>query len=167
MGEVLLDDLRDHTALGLGARTRVAAVADDGSKTALALVRVELRLAPTVQAPSIARSQLTEQFAHELEHDELEDAKLLSSELVTNAVVHGHGDIQLSALLDDVRLTVEVIDQGEGFERTAPESGSGTVGGHGLNIVDALASRWGIQQGTSHIWFELERRRQRHGPVSA
>jgi anti-sigma regulatory factor (Ser/Thr protein kinase) len=133
---------------------------------ALALVRLELRLAPTVEAPWIARRRLTERFAQELEHDELEDARLLSSELVTNAVVHGHGDIQLSALLNDVRLTVEVSDKGEGFERTAPRSGPGTVGGHGLNIVNAVASRWGIEQGTSHVWFELERRGRRHGPVT-
>jgi hypothetical protein len=125
--------------------------------TAVAPVRLELRLSPTVHGPWIARRRLTEEFAEELEHDELEDAKLLSSELVTNAVVHGRGDIQLSALLNDVRLTVEVIDQGEGFERTAPNSGSATMGGQGLNIVDALASRWGIHQGTSHVWFELDR----------
>jgi hypothetical protein len=134
---------------------------------ALALVRLELRLAPTVEAPCIARRRLTERFAQELEHGELEDAKLLISELVTNAVVHGRGDIQLRALLNDLRLTVEVIDQGEGFERTGPHSGSATVGGQGLNIVDALASRWGMDQGTSHVWFELDRGCERRDRLTA
>jgi hypothetical protein len=31
------------------------------------------------------------------------------------------------------------------------------VGGWGLSIVDALASRWGVHEGTTHVWFELER----------
>jgi len=134
--------------------------------TARALARLELRLAPTVQAPRIARSRVTERFASRLEREELGDAGLLTSELVTNAVVHGRGAIQLRASLNDERLRIEVIDQGEGFERTVREPAFGTVGGHGLNIVDALASRWGIHEGESHVWFELARRRRRREPVS-
>jgi anti-sigma regulatory factor (Ser/Thr protein kinase) len=88
---------------------------------------------------------------------QLEDARLLTSELVTNAVVHGRGAIGLSALLDEDRLMIEVIDEGDGFERTVRQHGLDAVGGNGLNIVDRLASRWGIHAGSSHVWFELER----------
>jgi hypothetical protein len=52
--------------------------------------------------------------------------------------------------------SVEVIDQGDGFERMVRELFE-TAGGHGLNIVDAIASPWGIHEGASHVWFELER----------
>jgi hypothetical protein len=31
------------------------------------------------------------------------------------------------------------------------------VGGWGLAIVDAETSRWGIDDGTAHVWFEIER----------
>jgi hypothetical protein len=30
------------------------------------------------------------------------------------------------------------------------------VGGNGLRIVDAEATRWGVHEGTTHVWFELE-----------
>jgi anti-sigma regulatory factor (Ser/Thr protein kinase) len=99
-----------------------------------------------------------EGFAADLDPRELEDARLLTSELVTNAVVHGRGGIELIALLDDARLTIEVTDHGEGFERTIHRGDLNPLGGNGLNIVDALASRWGIDDGSSHVWVELARR---------
>jgi anti-sigma regulatory factor (Ser/Thr protein kinase) len=71
--------------------------------------------------------------------------------------VHGRGRIVLRAELDADRLLVEVIDQGHGFERTVRQRDFEGVGGHGLGIVDVLASRWGIHEGTTHVWFELER----------
>ena len=66
------------------------------------------------------------------------------------------GPIELTALLDENRLTVDVTDQGDGFERAAPERDEHAPGGHGLDIVDAVASRWGIDEGRSHVWFQLE-----------
>jgi anti-sigma regulatory factor (Ser/Thr protein kinase) len=92
-----------------------------------------------------------------LASEELEVARLLVSELVTNAVVHGHGDIVMRAQLDDDRLLVEVIDEGGGFERTLRQHDFASIGGRGLAIVDTAASRWGIHEGTTHVWFELER----------
>ncbi|HSC02768.1 MAG TPA: ATP-binding protein [Solirubrobacteraceae bacterium] len=126
--------------------------------TGYAPTRLELQLLPTSHTPGIARRRLVERFAPELDTDRLQDAMLLTSELVTNALIHGRGRIEVSALLDESRLTVDVTDQGDGFERVPRERGLDTVGGHGLYIVDALASRWGIHRGSSHVWFELERR---------
>jgi hypothetical protein len=82
---------------------------------------------------------------------------------VTNAFVHGRGAICLSALLDEDRLMIEVTDEGEGLERVVRECGLDAVGGNGLNIVDMLASRWGIHAGSSHVWFALERPGPRFG----
>jgi hypothetical protein len=33
------------------------------------------------------------------------------------------------------------------------------MGGHGLMLVEALSSRWGIYAGTTQVWFELDTRR--------
>ena len=118
---------------------------------------LEVDLPHTVQAPGIARRSLADWLAPAVDSDELGAARLLVSELVTNAVVHGHGDIRLRATLDDDRLLVEVIDEGEGFERTIRQQDFASIGGRGLAIVDAEASRWGIREGTTHVWFELER----------
>ena len=115
--------------------------------------RAVLELPRTRQAPGIARKWLSESFAVQLDACKQATAKLLVSELVTNAVVHGRGRIGLQAELDQDRLLVEVSDEGPGFTRTDFHA----IAGHGLWIVDAEASRWGIREGTADIWFELER----------
>lgn len=118
---------------------------------------LEVNLPNTPEAPALARLCVVRWLAQEVEPDELETAKLLVSELVTNAVVHGHGEITLRATLDEDRLLVDVIDQGRGFERTVRQQDFAGIGGRGLAIVDSEASRWGIHEGTTHVWFELER----------
>lgn len=117
---------------------------------------LELPRAP--EAPGIARQQLARSFGDALPKGQLATARLLTSELVTNALLHGAGNIRLRASLEPDRLVVEVIDEGEGFDLPAPtRPGPDQVGGYGLRIVDAQASRWGRSRGTTHVWFELER----------
>jgi anti-sigma regulatory factor (Ser/Thr protein kinase) len=111
----------------------------------------------TSRAAGLARTKLAEWFGAEVDGGLLHRAQLLVSELVTNAYVHGQGSIELRAALDGDRLLVEVIDEGSGFERTVDERSLESVGGRGLAIVGALSNRWGIHEGTTHVWFELER----------
>jgi hypothetical protein len=80
---------------------------------------------------------------------------LVVSELVTNAVLHGQGEVQLRLVVDGERIYGEVIDQGGGFEREVRQRGPEELGGRGLMIVEALSARWGIHEGTTHVWFEL------------
>ncbi|HWF73808.1 MAG TPA: ATP-binding protein [Solirubrobacteraceae bacterium] len=102
--------------------------------------------------------RILEDFAKgRLDIAELGRAKLLVSELVNNAVVHGEGAIVLKADLDEDRLHVEVIDEGSGFEREVREHDSDDLGGRGLRLVEVEASRWGLHEGTTHVWFEIER----------
>lgn len=119
----------------------------------------ECELASGVDAPRVARRLLTEWFAPTLADVTLARARLLVSELVTNAVTHGRGRITLRAQLSERRLLVEVIDEGGGFQREARADGFHTAaaGGWGLNVVDAESSRWGVGSDSSRVWFELER----------
>ena len=118
---------------------------------------LEVNLPHTVQAPGIARRSLVDWLrrAPGVDASNLDAAKLLVSELVTNAVVHGRGEITLRATLDEHRLSVEVIDQGQGFERTVRQQDFESIGGRGLAIVEAEASRWGIHEGTTHVWADI------------
>jgi anti-sigma regulatory factor (Ser/Thr protein kinase) len=111
----------------------------------------------------MARQLVAEWFSPTLDGDELETATLLVSELVSNAVRHGRGAVVLQAELDEDRLLVDVIDAGGGLERAIRERDFEDVEGWGLKIVDAAASRWGTHEGTTHVWFELERRGPRLG----
>jgi anti-sigma regulatory factor (Ser/Thr protein kinase) len=120
-------------------------------------VRLQVELPRARVAPGDARRALRNLCADHVESEILVDAELLVSELVTNAIRHGKGDISLCALIDDDRLVVEVIDQGSGFERDLRRDDFEQIGGWGLDIVDDISSRWGVHEGTTHVWFELER----------
>jgi anti-sigma regulatory factor (Ser/Thr protein kinase) len=113
-----------------------------------------------------ARSLIEQLSGAVLDADELDRAKLAVSELVNNAVLHGRGTITLRAILDENRLLVEVIDEGSGFERVARTHDLERFGGWGLNLVEAEADRWGIHEGTTHVWFEIERPGPRLGSES-
>jgi len=123
----------------------------------------EMELPRGPRASALARRSLTDWYGGELETDEFQRALLMVSELVTNAVVHGHGRIRLRTDLDEDRILVEVLDEGSGFEHEVREVPFHELRGRGLGIVDAASSRWGIHEGTTHVWFELERAGPRVG----
>jgi anti-sigma regulatory factor (Ser/Thr protein kinase) len=83
------------------------------------------------------------------------EAELIVTELVTNAVVHGVGTIRLRLESDAGVVRGEVIDEGPGFEVDIREHGVEEIGGRGLWLVSSLARQWGIHDGSSHVWFEL------------
>jgi anti-sigma regulatory factor (Ser/Thr protein kinase) len=85
----------------------------------------------------------------------LDDLYLVVSELVTNAVMHGRGAIRLRLHVDAGDLWGEVIDAGGGFEHEVREVGPFAATGRGLLIVDRLTTRWGVHEGTTHVWFEM------------
>jgi len=118
-------------------------------------------------APWIARRSVGDWFGAALQVEELRRAKLLTSELVTNAVLHGRGRILLRADLNDDRVRIEVIDEGGGFEHELRRRDFTDLHGRGLLIVDAESNRWGVHEGTTHVWFELERPGPRLGTASA
>jgi anti-sigma regulatory factor (Ser/Thr protein kinase) len=108
------------------------------------------------QAPARARRAL-ERVG--LAPDVAPDAKLLVSELVTNSVKYGgEGEVTLKIRSEHPRhVHVEVVDQGSGFlpvERDRPRD---QPGGWGLHLVERLARDWGVHEGSTHVWFELER----------
>lgn len=124
---------------------------------------VEVELTRDVSSSARARRLVEELCAATVEGVELDTAKLLVSELVTNALVHGQGVITLRMDLDEDRLLVELVDEGSGFAWTVSQGDFGQLGGWGLQLVDAQASRWGLHEGTTHVWFEIERAGPRRG----
>ena len=117
----------------------------------------EFELPRDVDAPAVARRLLADWFAPVLGEGTVAAARLLVSELVTNAVRHGRGKITLRARLSEDRLGVEVVDEGTGFDREVRERDFDRIGagGWGLSIVDTESARWGVGEGTSRVWFEL------------
>jgi anti-sigma regulatory factor (Ser/Thr protein kinase) len=114
-----------------------------------------LKLSPEPTAPGYARRAAQQQFAGHLTRRRLNDLLLVISELVGNAVVHGQGEVVLRLQLDGETVRGEVIDEGAGFEHQVRERGPDDVGGRGLMLVESMTSRWGIHEGTTHVWFEM------------
>ena len=85
-----------------------------------------------------------------------EDARLLVSELIANAVEHvqEEGELELRVELSEAVLRVEVLDPGPGFEPRPRLVGSDR--GWGLHFTDRLAARWAADcEGRARVWFEL------------
>lgn len=106
-------------------------------------------------ASALARDAVRERLGELMPATVLADVLLVVSELVTNAMLHGEGDIEMRIEFDGSCVKGEVIDRGGGFEREVRESGIEEVGGHGLAIVGQLAESWGVHEGTTHVWFEI------------
>jgi anti-sigma regulatory factor (Ser/Thr protein kinase) len=87
-----------------------------------------------------------------------EIAELLTSELVTNALVHTDHDAILTATLGPGTLRVEVRDfVGRHPKLCVPIADDGTHG-RGLVLVQSLSDAWGVRaHGVGKaVWFELE-----------
>ncbi|RKQ93909.1 histidine kinase-like protein [Solirubrobacter pauli] len=112
---------------------------------------------PAEDAPAQARAAL-EVFDQILAPDVLEDLQLVVSELVTNSVKFGPSrPITLAmGIGNDGVVKGEVIDQGDGERAKVEMTVEPTVdGGWGLHLVDQVAKRWGVHEGSTHVWFEI------------
>lgn len=87
-----------------------------------------------------------------------EIAELLTSELVTNALVHTDRDAILTATVRPGRLRVEVRDFVGRRPKLNVPSADDSTHGRGLMLVQSLADAWGVRaHGVGKVvWFELD-----------
>src|SRR5262245_49045840 len=106
---------------------------------------------------ALARRAL-DRLAGEVDQRRLEDAQLLVTELIANAVEHVReaGSIELRVDNDAERLRVEVLAPGHGFIADASRPGQLAESGWGLHFVSRIADRWAAEtDGSGRVWFEL------------
>ena len=119
---------------------------------------VRARLEAQPQSAASAR-RFVDETLHRWQCDELFDVVgLLTSELVTNAILHAQSDIELNVSLTPDAIRIDVVDHSA--EMPAPRTANEEdTSGRGLGLVEALATAWGVDErpGGKSVWFELPR----------
>lgn len=122
----------------------------------------EIDLAATPPAVRLARSYVRELVGQHFGADrsELGDLELLTSEAVTNSVLHARprkdGTLTLSVLHVDRYVRVEVTDGGASPGRPRPAEDPLPAHGRGLVLMKALATDFGTcrgKNGAATFWF--------------
>jgi anti-sigma regulatory factor (Ser/Thr protein kinase) len=119
-------------------------------------VRALYKIEPEPEGPAKARRIIADELASLLPAPVLDDIKLMVSELVTNGIVHGSSEPDAPVMLDllvNGHIRCRVLDHGHGFASGDWTQGSG---GWGLQVVEQLSDRWGMQCSPqqTEVWFE-------------
>lgn len=124
----------------------------------LSLIEVRTVLTPHPTSVASARRFVRDVLMSRQVPDRVVDTvELLTSEVVTNAIIHGRSGPQLAVEIGEHVIRVAVHDLSpeipvRQFDRIDGVSGRGVV------IVEELASAWGVertQSGAKHVWFEV------------
>jgi anti-sigma regulatory factor (Ser/Thr protein kinase) len=123
-------------------------------------VMVELRATLRAEPEQVAEARrLVSDYLRDRGEEDGEVAVLLTSELVTNAILYGHGPLELRAHTEGSALRIEVRDQEPASPPVLRSDADLTeIGGRGLQLVDTLADRWGwsAEAQGKVVWFELD-----------
>lgn len=128
--------------------------------TAATIIRPRRRVFPG-SGDQVARARL---FVGQVlgECPAADDAILLTSELVTNAITHTAsgrgGKVLVTVYRADTRVRVEVQDDGSDQVPVVRSYEKAKESGYGLGLVDLMAHRWGHRGGRRSriVWFMLE-----------
>lgn len=123
-------------------------------------MQLSFRLAATPDAPRLAREAMDGWLNERLEPQRADDARLLTSELVSNAVRHGklpsHGIVTVDVEASGSAVTVTVEQPTTTSDARIVEPAVEREGGFGLRLVDRLADSWGVEREIpGKVWFSI------------
>lgn len=127
-----------------------------GSALGRAASEATLALEPHPASTTVARHWVAEQL-RDLPVDVAETASLLTSEVVTNAVLHAATMLTVSLTRRGRLVRVAVDDQNPALPAVRHVA-LDAVTGRGLYLVETLAARWGTRSTSTgkEVWFELD-----------
>jgi PAS domain S-box-containing protein len=114
------------------------------------------RLPPEPKSAGEARRFVAEALAG-IDPSILDTVELLTSELVTNAVLHAGTDLEVRAWAAGGRVHVSVVDGRAGRRLTRRPADPEAATGRGLQLVETLASAYGVDDAETGktVWFEI------------
>jgi anti-sigma regulatory factor (Ser/Thr protein kinase) len=120
-------------------------------------IDVTVRMGPG--APAEARATVTRWLNGIVPHHVRDDARLLISELVTNALHAGLAadtPLSISGRLNHGVIWLQVGNPGRAGAVTQRDPAPRIDGGSGLQLVEMVAARWGVNRSAdTRVWFEL------------
>lgn len=117
----------------------------------------ELQLEPDRSNVAVARRFVVDTL-HRLRHEDMADvAELLTSEVVTNAILHAGTAVEVRISDEGDVVRIQVSD-GAAAAPTRRRYTAEAATGRGLDLVEALASDWGTRTEASGktVWFTVE-----------
>jgi anti-sigma regulatory factor (Ser/Thr protein kinase) len=113
-----------------------------------------VQLPPDPASPAAARHFVVEALG--AVDGDLDVIELLTSELVTNAVLHARTSVGVSVEVHAGMVRVAVRD-GSLAPPVLRRYDRAAITGRGLQLLDALADRWGVDEAKAgkQVWFEM------------
>lgn len=112
------------------------------------------------QSPSRARDFVCGQLAAHGLDSMVDDARLVVSELATNAMRHAGTPFAVTILFGSGSVVISVQDRSSVGPVVIPRQSSGEdLGGRGLMIVDQVSRDWGVSSepaGTKSVWASFD-----------
>jgi anti-sigma regulatory factor (Ser/Thr protein kinase) len=117
-----------------------------------------LTLPPEPQSAGAAR-RFTRHVCRQahLDPDTSHSAILLTSETVTNAIIHGRSEVRLTVIVRAHGVRVEVGDDNS-RPPVAQAEDPNALDGRGMAMIQATASAWGVERAAygKVVWFEID-----------
>jgi anti-sigma regulatory factor (Ser/Thr protein kinase) len=119
-------------------------------------VHQSIELPPEPRSASAARHFVEDRLRDHVPEDVAELAVLLTSELVTNVIVHAKTPLRLDLDAEPPSIRVAVADEAARTPTLRPVHDA-RLTGRGMNLVESLAAQWGVEPTPpgKTVWFEL------------
>ena len=127
------------------------------ARGSLAAIEASITLARGPTSPKKARDFVADTVDSHVATDLLDVIVLLTSEVVTNAVLHARTQARLTVRVTKQKVRVEVVD-GDAREPVPRQAHAEDTSGRGMQLVDVLSSRWGAEPlgDGKRVWFEVD-----------
>ena len=118
---------------------------------------VKATFAPRAESARAARQLVMSTLSSSPFAASADVACLLTSELVTNVLLHAGTPFDVRVVVDDDCLTVSVHDQDSRLPAVREPSEPPACSGRGLRLLEDLSSDWGYREESvgKSVWFEL------------
>lgn len=114
-------------------------------------------LPPHDHSPARGRQFVREALFSTARQDVVDIAVLLASELITNAILHGRSEVELTVEINSAGVKVSAADMNSRLP-VMQSIDELALDGRGIAIVNLLASSWGVTatEGGKIVWFCLD-----------